>query len=81
MNRQEYFRQAKITVERRQQAAETRAIHRREEIYAQIPELALLDEQKTIAGAEAARLAADGFKKEAEEKLAAIWSNFGGGLL
>ncbi len=72
MNRQEYFRQAKITVERRQQAAETRAIHRREEIYAQIPELALLDEQKTIAGAEAARLAADGFKKEAEEKLALV---------
>ena len=72
MNRQEYFRQARMTVERRQQTAETLAIKRREEIYAQIPELALLDEQKTTAGVEAARLAADGQKQTAEEKLALV---------
>lgn len=69
MNRQELFQKAKQLIERRRQAVETKAISDKEKIYLKVPELAILDKQKTEAGVMAARFAADGQGELAAEKL------------
>ena len=72
MIRAELFAAAKAALEARRQAAAVEAQGRREAIYAALPALVLLDEQKAQAGILAATLAMDGKKEQAEKALALV---------
>lgn len=72
MTRQQVFDAARAEVERRRQRAETEAMHRRQQIYNAVPQLAELDFARGEAGAKAARLAADGDREGANAQLAAL---------
>ncbi|MDL2324810.1 ATP-binding protein [Ruminococcaceae bacterium OttesenSCG-928-A16] len=69
MSKQQLFLKAKNIVASRQRTAEEKAEANRAKIYAEIPELALMDEKKAEAGALAARLAASGNKVAAGQNL------------
>lgn len=69
MSKQEFYRKAKSIVAGRQRTAQVEAMKRREEIYARIPELVLLDEKRAEAGALAVRLATGGSTAASEKRL------------
>ncbi len=69
MNRQALYMRAQQTVARRRQRAESLAMSQSEEIYAENPELEMLDKAKSEAGVAAAILAAGGQREESQAKL------------